>query len=63
MLKLLSGMFERKRRLGKIGVDLKIILKRVFGETVWDGVGWTYMAHDRNPWRAVRKTARNRRVP
>jgi len=45
---------ERKRLMGDLVVDERIILKRIFKILHW-GAEWADMVQDRNKWRALVK--------
>jgi hypothetical protein len=54
---------ERKRSLGNLGIDGRIILKWIFRE--WNGGDMDYidLAQDRDWWRALVNAVMNVRVP
>jgi hypothetical protein len=60
--RILVGIPEGRRPLGRSGVDGRITLKRIFKK--WDGRGmnWIDMAQDRDRWRAVVNAVMNLRV-
>jgi hypothetical protein len=62
-LLLLVGMPEGKRPLGRPRRRWVDNIKMDLREIGWDGVDWTYMAQDRDQWRALVSTVLNLRVP
>ena len=57
------GKPEGQKPLGRLrrtrGYNIKMDIK----ETGWEGVDWTYLAHDGDKWRIVVNAVMNFRVP
>jgi hypothetical protein len=62
-LRILVGMPEGKRPLGKPRRRWVDNIKMDLGEIGWDGVNWIDMVQDRDQWRALVSTVLNLRVP
>jgi hypothetical protein len=61
--RILEGMPEGKRRLGRPRRRWVNNIKMDLREIGWDGVDWIDMAQDRDQWRALVSTVLNLRVP
>jgi hypothetical protein len=51
--KILVGMPERKRPLGRLRRRWKYNIKMDIRETGWDGMDWIDLAQDKDQWRAL----------
>ena len=56
----MGGNHWKRDRLGALGIDGRIILKRTFSKH--DGVKWIHLAQSKDKWRAAVNTAINSRV-
>jgi hypothetical protein len=61
--RILVGMPEGKRPLGRPRRRLWVILKWILREIGWDGMDWIDLAQDREQYRALVNTVMNLRVP
>jgi hypothetical protein len=61
--RILVGMPEGKRPLGRPRCRWVDNIRMDLGEIGWDGVDWIYVAQDRDQWRALVNTVLNLRVP
>jgi hypothetical protein len=61
--RILVGMTEGKRPLGRPRRRLVDNIKMDLREIGWDGMDWIEVAVDRDQWRAVVNTVMNLRVP
>jgi hypothetical protein len=61
--RILVGMPDGKRPLGRTRRRWMDNIKMDLREIVWDGVDWIDMAQDRDQWRALVSTVLNLRVP
>jgi hypothetical protein len=61
--RILVGMPEGNRPLGRARRRWVDNIKTDLRETGWDGVNWIDMAQDRDQWRALWNTVLNLRVP
>jgi hypothetical protein len=60
---ILVGKPEGKRPLGRPRRRWVDTIKMDLREIGWDGMGWIYLAQDRDRWRALVNTVINLRVP
>jgi hypothetical protein len=61
--RILVGKPERKRPLGRPKRRWEHNIRMDLRETGWDGMDWTDLAHDRDPWRALVNAVKNFRIP
>jgi hypothetical protein len=61
--RILVGMPEGKRRLGRPRRRWMDNIKMYLREIVWDGMDWIDLARDRDQWRALVNTVMSLRVP
>jgi hypothetical protein len=61
--RILVGMPEGKRPLGRRRLRWVDNIKMDLREIRWDGVDWIDLAQDRDQWRAFVNTVMNLRVP
>jgi hypothetical protein len=61
--RILVGMPEEKRPLGRPRLRWVDNIKMNLRETGWDGEDWIDLAQDRNQWRALVNAVINLRVP
>jgi hypothetical protein len=61
--RILVGKPEGKRPLGRPKQRWLDNIKMDLGETGWDGMGWIYLAQDRDKWRTLLNAVMNLRVP
>jgi hypothetical protein len=61
--RILVGKQEGKRPLGRPRRRCVDNIKMDLTEIGWDGMGWIYMAQDRDQWRALVNMVMNLRVP
>ena len=57
------GRSEGNNDFEDLGVDGRIILKRILKKCDLDSVGWIDLYQDRDRWRALVNVAMNLRVP
>jgi hypothetical protein len=57
-----QGFVEEENHLKELGVDGRIILKRIFKKRD-EGMHWIHLAQDRNIWRALVNAVMNIRFP
>jgi hypothetical protein len=61
--RILVGMPEGKRTLGRLRRRWVDNIKMDLREIGWDGGDWIYLAQNRDQWRALVNTVMNLRVP
>jgi hypothetical protein len=61
--RILVGMPEGKRPLGKLRRRWVDNIKMELGEIEWDGMVWIDLTQNRDQWRALVNTVMNLRVP
>jgi hypothetical protein len=61
--RILLGKPERKRPLGRPRRRWMDNIRMDLREIGWGGMDWIDLAHDKDHWRALVKTAMNLRVP
>jgi len=61
--KILVGIPEGKRLLGRPKRRWENNIRTDLRETGWEGVDWIHLAQDRDQWRVVVNTVMNLRIP